>query len=394
MNILDKIITKLELPLAILILQFKNFVSWTKNFFHKNKKTTFNEYSHRNFVLLVLFEKGKIRDDILNLMHVLKKNDCFISVVNSKKIDPSYINDHKQYIDSYIERFNYGRDFGSYKCGMLDFYQNYNEININKFLILNDSIFYAKKNLERFIEQMLNTNQEVLGITENHDIEYHLGSFFLSLEEKIVNDKNIRSYWKNYKLTDYRKQVVKLGEMGFNKALKKSVTKDDGISALYNTNKFINFLDNNESYVDNFTEYTLQECKVEKTLMTPQTMFKAVSSGIFSTNMFTEDEKIQSKIQEIFFSNSLSSFIQKLIYTNILKEEDKDKAKLRHLLKAITWRLIASVTTTLIAFYFGLPAKAIGLVFFADLIIKFILYYVHERLWFNFGTIGKKKDDQ
>ena len=72
----------------------------------------------------------------------------------------------------------------------------------------------------------------------------------------------------------------------------------------------------------------------------------------------------------------------------------KDKTKLRHLLKAITWRLIASVTTTLIAFYFGLPAKAIGLVFFADLIIKFILYYVHERLWFNFGTIGRKKDEQ
>tara|TARA_A100001015_G_scaffold314994_1_gene425766 strand:+ start:754 stop:963 length:210 start_codon:yes stop_codon:yes gene_type:complete len=53
----------------------------------------------------------------------------------------------------------------------------------------------------------------------------------------------------------------------------------------------------------------------------------------------------------------------------------------RSLLKAISWRLIASITTTVIAFYFGLPAKAIGLVFFADLIIKFVLYYFHERIW-------------
>lgn len=69
----------------------------------------------------------------------------------------------------------------------------------------------------------------------------------------------------------------------------------------------------------------------------------------------------------------------------------RDKTKLRHLMKALTWRIIASVTTTIIAYYFGLPAKAIGLVFFADLIIKFILYYIHERLWFKFRPI--KKDD-
>ena len=53
----------------------------------------------------------------------------------------------------------------------------------------------------------------------------------------------------------------------------------------------------------------------------------------------------------------------------------------RSLLKAISWRIIASIVTTVIAYSFGLPAKAIGLVFFADLIIKFILYYFHERVW-------------
>ena len=55
----------------------------------------------------------------------------------------------------------------------------------------------------------------------------------------------------------------------------------------------------------------------------------------------------------------------------------------RSIIKSITWRLIASITTTLIAYSFGLPAKAIGMVFFADLIIKFIMYIVHERLWAN-----------
>ena len=55
----------------------------------------------------------------------------------------------------------------------------------------------------------------------------------------------------------------------------------------------------------------------------------------------------------------------------------------RSIIKSITGRLIASITTTLIAYSFGLPAKAIGMVFFADLIIKFVMYIVHERLWAN-----------
>lgn len=69
------------------------------------------------------------------------------------------------------------------------------------------------------------------------------------------------------------------------------------------------------------------------------------------------------------------------------------ESKSRSLAKAISWRIIASITTATIAWYFGLPAKAIGLVFFADLIIKFVMYFFHERLWANYINFGLKKDD-
>jgi len=65
-------------------------------------------------------------------------------------------------------------------------------------------------------------------------------------------------------------------------------------------------------------------------------------------------------------------------------------SKRRHLLKAVTWRIIASITTTLIAFSFGLPAKEISLIFIADLVIKFILYYMHERIWYTKIKFGRK----
>lgn len=67
--------------------------------------------------------------------------------------------------------------------------------------------------------------------------------------------------------------------------------------------------------------------------------------------------------------------------------------KKRHLAKAVTWRIIASVTTALIALYFGLPQKAVGAVFVADLVIKFGLYYYHERLWYKYIKFGVNKND-
>ena len=64
---------------------------------------------------------------------------------------------------------------------------------------------------------------------------------------------------------------------------------------------------------------------------------------------------------------------------------------MRHLAKAVTWRIIASITTAIIALGFGLPPKAIGAIFIADLIIKFAMYYAHERLWYKYIKFGVKE---
>lgn len=67
-------------------------------------------------------------------------------------------------------------------------------------------------------------------------------------------------------------------------------------------------------------------------------------------------------------------------------------SKKRHLAKAVTWRIVASTTTAAIAFVFGLPPEAIGAVFFADLIIKFVMYYAHERVWYKHIKFGVIKE--
>ena len=63
----------------------------------------------------------------------------------------------------------------------------------------------------------------------------------------------------------------------------------------------------------------------------------------------------------------------------------------RHLAKAVTWRIVGSIATAVIAWAFGLPPKIIGAVFVVDLIVKFVLYYLHERVWYKHIKFGIKK---
>ena len=71
-----------------------------------------------------------------------------------------------------------------------------------------------------------------------------------------------------------------------------------------------------------------------------------------------------------------------------------DQNKIRHVSKAITWRIIASTTTFSLALaFFGDDASAIEKatgVAIAESIFKVILYYCHERVWFSV-KFGRKK---
>jgi uncharacterized membrane protein len=74
-------------------------------------------------------------------------------------------------------------------------------------------------------------------------------------------------------------------------------------------------------------------------------------------------------------------------------------SKKRHIVKTITWRLIASATTFILTYFIfkedpDAISKATG-VALAESVIKMGLYYYHERFWYksNFGITGKRSED-
>jgi len=68
-----------------------------------------------------------------------------------------------------------------------------------------------------------------------------------------------------------------------------------------------------------------------------------------------------------------------------------DHSRRRHLAKTITWRIVGTTDTVLLSWIItGNPFTGlkIGLV---EVISKMILYYLHERFWFNYGMRDSRK---
>ena len=73
--------------------------------------------------------------------------------------------------------------------------------------------------------------------------------------------------------------------------------------------------------------------------------------------------------------------------------------KRRHISKAITWNLLAMITTFFILSYFPpyfgfepIDKSSVGWLVVLDRAAKLIFYYLHERAWFssNWGVVKQK----
>ena len=60
----------------------------------------------------------------------------------------------------------------------------------------------------------------------------------------------------------------------------------------------------------------------------------------------------------------------------------------RHILKSISYRLLGTLTTLILTISAGLPIKWVGIVGITELIIKPIIYFLHERFWYKWIKYG------
>ncbi|MEQ8692508.1 MAG: DUF2061 domain-containing protein [Pseudomonadales bacterium] len=57
------------------------------------------------------------------------------------------------------------------------------------------------------------------------------------------------------------------------------------------------------------------------------------------------------------------------------------ESRVRSLSKALSWRVVATLTTGVIAYFVTGTLEAAALIGGIEFFVKFIIYYMHERAW-------------
>lgn len=67
------------------------------------------------------------------------------------------------------------------------------------------------------------------------------------------------------------------------------------------------------------------------------------------------------------------------------------KVSKRHIAKTLTWRIIGTIDTIILSWFVSNDFSIAFKIGFIELFTKMILYYYHERLWFNFKMENNNK---
>jgi hypothetical protein len=237
------------LPSALIFLRLINFKQFCLTFWKKAETFDYEERDSKVFAIFAIYEKGNIRNDVMRALEVLADLNYSIILVNSRKLNEESRVKISKVVFSYIERPNYGRDFGSYKDGFLWLYKKHRDkyLAADRLLFLNDSVYYSRNSLSEFFKLLRDNSVDALGATINHDRYTHIGSFCLSVGPAIIARDEFVDYWKKYRKTDLRPNTIKNGELKLSRTISRISSGDLGLHAIYSQDEISRRLHEDEN---------------------------------------------------------------------------------------------------------------------------------------------------
>lgn len=279
----------------------------------------------REVIVFALYQKTEFRKDVIKVLEVLKARGAYVIGVNTQKVSQSNKALIEKYFDVYIERYNFGRDFGSYKIAFTKIiYKNLNKSIIDKVLMINDSVYYSSLNLSSFVDKMLDSDLEVAGATENFDIQHHLGSFCIKIDSDVVFNPKLIKFWKTYVVSDVRPRVIRKGELGLSKALISCVSNDAKFGAVFGSKLLMEKLlkDKDKFLFNNIQKLTRQNSNVHWKTFTIHDLFQLTNQNIFNKysiqNTHTHGTTTSLKIGDTGISDSSTN--------TVLSDPNRDKS--------------------------------------------------------------------
>ncbi|MCK5538602.1 MAG: hypothetical protein KAI79_17385, partial [Bacteroidales bacterium] len=174
----------------------------------QNKICIFNHFDADN----------EIKEDVIYYIQALAKFTDIIFVSTAEGLSKESLKSIEMYCKDIIVKRNIGYDFGAWKTGL-----NYLGAKLNdyKHLILcNDSVYGPLFDLEPIFEKM--QDNDVWSMTDNHEIDYHLQSYFMVYNKKAFSHEIFKTFWEDLKIYPNKQILIENNEIGFSKKIMQS----------------------------------------------------------------------------------------------------------------------------------------------------------------------------
>lgn len=185
--------------------------------------------------LFVHWDKDNIIDDYV--VHYLEQLSQFtddILFISNSDINENEQNKIKSIVKWIYKRENIGYDFMAWADGFqflgYDTILKYDEV-----IMANDSCYAPLFDFKELFDKINQSDFDLVGITDNYELDYHLQSFFIIFKKKVILSDVFQKFWADIDIKESKYQLINDYEVGLTQALLKEGFK---IEAIYRTSKW------------------------------------------------------------------------------------------------------------------------------------------------------------
>lgn len=199
---------------------FSKPLDFSNNIYFSWNKSHNNSIKKRYACIFVGFDKNsQLHDYVIYYLKSLAKYFDIHYITTAEKLHTNQENISvlKTICKSITVRKNEGYDFGSWKFGIQEYYEDI--INYDGLLLANDSVYGPIFDLTHFIDTVERSKCDVMAMTDSNEIDFHLQSYFVFYKQHVVKSTIFKKFWDNVSIQGDKWDIIKRYEIGLSQRL-------------------------------------------------------------------------------------------------------------------------------------------------------------------------------
>lgn len=176
--------------------------------------------------VFLIFQPKGIEQSTFDTLQMLIDAGFAPLVVSNAPVSQADVQRLKPYTWRFLQRPNFGYDFGGYRDGILSLKQL--GADPECLIVMNDSVWhlYSAEKLEEWIKLPVDFTGLLQDEKVIHDTKggvesnrRHIESYLFVIKGDLVRSKTFWDFWQNYRMSDNKDYTIKCGELGFSRYL-------------------------------------------------------------------------------------------------------------------------------------------------------------------------------